>query len=79
MALKVLLAATLRKCVPGYDAAAGVALEIRSGVCVRDVAENLKIPLEDVRVIMVNGAAATWETPLQPDDRVAFFPPVGGG
>jgi molybdopterin converting factor small subunit len=79
MALKVLLAATLRRCVPDYDAATGVALEVTPGECVRDVAARLLLPLDDVRVIMVNGVAASWETPLQVDDRVAFFPAVGGG
>jgi sulfur-carrier protein len=79
MALKVLLAATLRRHVPGYDAATGVAMEIAPGGCVRDVAEKLRVPEDEVRVIMVNGVAARWDTPLRGDDRVAFFPPVGGG
>lgn len=79
MALKVLLAATLRRFVPGYDAAAGVRLEIGPGSCVRDVARRLQVPEDEVRVIMVNGIAARWDTPVQGDDRVALFPPVGGG
>ncbi len=79
MALQVLLAATLRRYVPGYDPATGVAMSLPHAGSVRDVARELQIPEEEVRVIMVNGLAATWETPLQPNDRVALFPPVGGG
>ncbi|MHC1742374.1 MAG: MoaD/ThiS family protein [Syntrophobacteraceae bacterium] len=79
MALKVLLAATLRRFSPGYDAATGIAIEMPAGTCVRDVALRLGIPEDEVRVIMVNGAAARWDTVLGADDRVAFFPAVGGG
>jgi sulfur-carrier protein len=79
MALKVLLAATLRRFVPGYDAATGVTMETAPGGCVRDLAEKLEVPEDEVRVIMVNGVSARWDTPLHGDERVAFFPPVGGG
>lgn len=79
MALKVLLAATLRRFYPGYDAGTGISVEAAAGVCVRDIAQILRIPEDEVRVIMVNGVSARWDTVLGADDRVAFFPAVGGG
>jgi sulfur-carrier protein len=79
MKLTVLLAATLRKYIPGYNAAAGHAMAIDHGATVRDVAQHLLIPEEEVKLIMVNGVHADWDTVLNGDERLALFPPVGGG
>ena len=79
MTLTVLLAATLRKYVPGYDAGAGHAMAVDQGATVRDVAQHLLIPEEEVKLIMVNGVHADWDTVLNGDERLALFPPVGGG
>lgn len=79
MALRVFLAATLRRYVPGYDGAVGCALEVRRGSCVRDVAKAFGVPEDEVKLILVNGIGSNWETVLEGDERVALFPPVGGG
>jgi len=79
MALKVLLAATLRKYVAGYDASVGYPMEVSPGDTPRVVARRLGIPEEEVKLLMVNGIGATWDTALEGDERVALFPPVGGG
>ncbi len=79
MPLSILLAATLRKYVPGYDAGIGYEMEIDPETSVRDLAKRLLIPEEEVKLIMVNGIHADWETMLRGDERVALFPPVGGG
>lgn len=79
MPLKVLLAANLRKYLPGYDAATGHEFAVSSPVTVRQLSERLGIPREEVRLIMVNGVNADWDTMLTGDERVALFPPVGGG
>lgn len=79
MALQVLLAATLRQYVPGYDPLTGLNVTMPSGITVGELADRLALPREDVKLIMVNGIAASWDTVLKGDERVAFFPPVGGG
>ena len=79
MALTILLAATLRKYVHGYDAATGHAMALDHGTTVRDVARRLLIPEEEVKLVMVNGVHADWDTVLNGDERLALFPPVGGG
>jgi sulfur-carrier protein len=79
MPLTIILAATLRQYVPSYDAGVGHQLEIAEGVSVRDVARRLRIPVEEVKLIMVDGIHADWDTVLKGKERVAFFPPVGGG
>ncbi len=79
MALQVLLAATLRRYIPGYDAATGYFLELGPGATVHEVAAYLGIPEDEVKLIMVNGIGSQWDTVLRGDERVALFPPVGGG
>jgi sulfur-carrier protein len=79
MPITVFLAATLRKYVPGYDAGLGHTMQIENGASVRDVARGLSIPEQEVKLIMVNGVHADWDTSLNGDERLAYFPPVGGG
>jgi molybdopterin synthase sulfur carrier subunit len=79
MALQVFLAASLRKYVKDYNPATGCEMTAEAGATVRDVARLLQIPEEEVKLIMVNGVGVPWETPLAGKERVALFPPVGGG
>jgi len=79
MALQVLLAASLRKYFPDYDHAIGLKIDIKPGLTVAELASDLKLPANEIKLIMVNGLAAKWTTVLHGDERVALFPPVGGG
>ena len=79
MAVQLFLAATLRRHVRGYDANTGHNVEVATGFTVLDLAQQVGLPAEEVKLIMVNGVAAKWDTVLQGDERVALFPPVGGG
>lgn len=79
MPLQIHLAATLRKYVTGYDPAVGHSVTLKGPVIVRDLARHLHIPEDEVKLIFVNGIHADWDTPLSGDERVALFPPVGGG
>jgi molybdopterin converting factor small subunit len=45
------------------------------GSRVGDLVAQLLLPPERVKLILVNGRGATFATPLQEGDRVAFFPP----
>jgi molybdopterin converting factor small subunit len=79
MAVQVFLAATLRKYLPGYDAGGGHWLEVAPGSTVGEVAGLLGIPRQEVKLIMVDGVGCKWDTALRGGERVALFPPVGGG
>ncbi len=79
MAVQLMLAASLRKYIPGYNAETGRPVEIEPGTTIRDVARLLSIPEEEVKLIMVDGISAKWETALTGDERLALFPPIGGG
>ena len=79
MTVQVVLSATLRAFVPGYDPAGGVPVELPAGSPAGEVCRRLGIPPEKVRVYMVNGRHAEPTDPLRGGERVALFPPVGGG
>lgn len=74
-----MLAANLRKYVSGYDGSTGHDLEVEPGSTVRDIARQIAMPEEEVKLIMIDGVGSEWETTLTGNERVAFFPAVGGG
>jgi len=79
MAVRLMLAATLRQYAPGYNAESGCQVIVQPASTVRDLARQFGIPEEEVKLIMVEGLAADWDTTLAGNERVALFPPVGGG
>jgi molybdopterin converting factor small subunit len=79
MSVHVKLSATLRDHVPGYAPAEGLRVDVRPGETVADLARGLGLPTDQLKIIMRNGVHAALESPVTDGDRVAFFPPVGGG
>jgi sulfur carrier protein ThiS len=57
----------------------GISLAIDAGMTVAELAGKLGLPIGEIRIVMVNGVRASLDHALAPDDRVAFFPAVGGG
>jgi len=50
------------------------------GASVRDLAIQIGLPLESLRIITVNGKQETLDRPLADGDLIYFFPPaIGGG
>jgi len=79
MPLQVLLNATLRLYVPGYDPYRGLTLEMPPGTPVSVLISRLGLPPEEVTLIMVNGLRQQPDFPLEGNERVGLFPPIGGG
>ncbi|WP_300156923.1 MoaD/ThiS family protein [Solidesulfovibrio sp.] len=63
---------------PLTPANAGV-LPIEAGETVGSLVDRLGIPREEIKIVFVNGQAASLDGPLADGDRVGVFPPVGGG
>jgi len=57
---------------PGY-------LEIGEGTTIKALLEELRVPLETVKLIFVNGVHAKDKDVLKDGDRLGVFPPVAGG
>lgn len=52
---------------------------VREGGTVRTLAETLGLPVDQVRIITVNGRQVFLEEPLCEGDEVLIFPPAFGG
>ena len=79
MSLLIKLSSSLRKLAEGYDPHQGLTLEAQPGERVAQLLDRLGIPSEKVKIIMINGRTARLDTVVIDGDRVALFPPVGGG
>lgn len=75
MTIALKLYATLASHLP----ADADALPIAAGETVRDLLGRFGVPESEIKMIFVNGLAAELDAPLSDGDRVAAFPPVGGG
>lgn len=53
--------------------------ELNEKTKIKDVIEMLNIDRGDVKILLINGQDADFETELNEGDVVAIFPPVGGG
>jgi len=79
MNIDVHLYATLAEFLPAGAADRTCRLEFDAGARVSDIIERLGIPEKSVKLIFVNGVHAAKTTKVKDNDRVGFFPPVGGG
>lgn len=79
MKLTVKLSTTLRDCVPDYTPETGLQVVMPEGGTVAQLAQQLGLPLQDIKIVMVNGRQHKVNDPLRDGDRVAYFPAVGGG
>lgn len=79
MSVHVKLSTTLRLAVPAYDPVSGLIVDLPGQTTVRALAARIGLEEGAIKIIMVNGRHASFETSLKRGDRVAFFPAVGGG
>ncbi len=79
MLLEVRLYSGLEKYVAGAVYGKPISVEIEAGATGRELLKKLVIPEEQVYSILVNGTHRNIDEPFQDGDRVALFPPVGGG
>lgn len=54
-------------------------LPIRPGISVKELLEQLSIPIVKAHLIFIDGVKKSLETPLNGGERVGVFPPVAGG
>ncbi|UCF92789.1 MAG: MoaD/ThiS family protein [Desulfobacterales bacterium] len=73
--IQIKLFATLQKFSP--DSAHNYSIE--SGITIRNLIEQLDIPVEKAKLIFVDGIKADLTSTLQGGERIGIFPPVGGG
>ena len=82
MSIQIRLSTTLRDLVPGYDPETGLTFELREGetsLTAEETARRIGIPPEEITIVMINSRQNELGDLVHDGDRVAFFPPVGGG
>ena len=79
MIVRVRLFANLVQYRPDTKAGKPFDVELAVGSTLMDLVEYLKLPRDQVKVIFVNGIAASLERVIQPGDEVGIFSPIGGG
>lgn len=79
MRVKVFLSTVLRRHIPGYAPSEGLDIEIQKGDTVADMCRHIHIPIDEVKIIMVEGRRQEPDYKLNADERIYLFPPVGGG
>ena len=79
MALTIFLSSSLRRHVDDYNPRVGVRLHIEPNTTVAKVCKRIGIPEADVKIVMVDGLGRSLYFKLMGDERVALFPPLGGG
>jgi len=77
--IEVRVYATLQKYVPGQNLKTGNKIKIEENTSIESLLKNLGVPLEETKIIIVNGVHAEVDFILKDGDRVAIFPPVAGG
>ena len=80
MKIEVKLYASLGRYMPQAALESGQNyLEVGEGTTIKALLENLKVPLETVKLIFLNGIHARENEVLKEGDRLGVFPPVAGG
>jgi molybdopterin converting factor small subunit len=77
--LTIFLSSSLREYIPGYEPSAGLELNGEKGITIADLCQKIGIPIEKIKIVMVNGRKEDMNYIIQGDERLGFFPPVGGG
>lgn len=54
-------------------------LKLQARTSVRDIVKRLELPEMEIHLAFVNGRVASLDRILQDGDRLALFPPIGGG
>ncbi|MBT7713680.1 MAG: MoaD/ThiS family protein [Deltaproteobacteria bacterium] len=79
MKVEVRLFAFFTKYLPANAKRHRVELELEEGTTVEQVLLQLRVPLEEIKLIFINGVHAEIEDVLKEGDKMAAFPPVAGG
>ena len=79
MSLKVFLSSTLRPYITGYDPSEGATFSFNRKITVSELCKLMDIPEDKIKIVMVDGKSESFDYELEGDERIGFFPPVGGG
>lgn len=79
MKIEIRLFATLASYAGHGDVDADGCLSFDGPATIRDAVRRLGVPENEIKLVFLNGVAATLDSSLNDKDRVGIFPPIGGG
>lgn len=79
MQVTLKLYATLARYGQGERAGTPYVITLSESATLKDLVSQLKIPLEETRIMFVNGIIQEPDCRLNDGDEVGIFPPIGGG
>jgi molybdopterin converting factor small subunit len=79
MKVKLKLFATFRDYLPEGNDGHSIILELSDDTKVNNVLEQLKLPKDIPKIILVNGIQKTADETLKEGDTLSVFPPIAGG
>lgn len=80
MKLFVKVFATLRKKYPEVNDLNPLVLEVKKGIFISEVLEQLGFAISEIHLFLLNGKKVGPETIIDESDSIlSLFPPVGGG
>ena len=79
MRVEVRLYASLEKARPGLKAGEPFSVELEAATTIKQLVETLGIAPKSIQLTFVNGVVQALDHILASGDRVALFPPIGGG
>ena len=79
MKVEVRLFASFTKYLPDDAEGQKVILDLAECTTVKQVLVQLRVPLEEIKLVFINSVHAEIEDVLKDGDRMGAFPPVGGG
>ena len=79
MPIKVFLSSTLRRSVSGYDPVKGINLTESREITVKDLCKKINVPVNNVKIVIIDGKIESTDYILKGNERVGLFPPLGGG
>ncbi len=79
MKINLNLYASLSEYLPDRSLGNPNSLDLPEGTTIKQVIEQLRIPLDTPRIIFLNGTHAPLEALLNDGDRLGMFPPLAGG
>lgn len=79
MKIKLKLFANLRQYLPGASIGEAVEIEVPEQCTLKELAADLKLPPDEVKICFVNGIICELDQELKEGNEVGIFPPIGGG
>ena len=79
MKIELYFYASLARYMPDASGERSCVMEIKQGITVGELLDDLNVPDDAIKLIFLNGLHAKGDEILKDGDRVGVFPPVAGG